>query len=106
LKAISEIKPEDGMADQQVTSRTVKEPSYLDAIVPLVTLTVLIGSSVFLFGINAINGPMQVALILCSTVASSSFSRMDILRMPSLKRKRRRFHRSPPQSLFCLPWVR
>ena len=58
------------MADPHVTSRTVKEPSYLDAITPLVTLTVLIGSSVFLFGINAIHGPMQVALILCSTVAT------------------------------------
>ena len=58
------------MADQQVTSRTVREPSYLDAIIPLVTLTVLIGSSVFLFGVSAINGPMQVALILCSTVAT------------------------------------
>jgi len=48
----------------------VKEPSYADAIVPLITLTVLIGSSVFLFGTAAMDGPMQVALILCSMVVA------------------------------------
>ena len=58
------------MADQTNTERRIKEPSYLDAIVPLVTLAVLIGGSVFLFGTSAINGPLQVALILCSVVAS------------------------------------
>ena len=59
---------EDDIAAQRGRPRRVKEPSYADAIVPLVTLTVLIGSSVFLFGMDAINGPMQVGLILCSMV--------------------------------------
>jgi arginine deiminase len=46
----------------------------VDAIVPLVTLTVLIGGSVFLFGIRAIDGPIQVALILCSMVTTHPLS--------------------------------
>ena len=48
----------------------IKEPSYLDAIVPMVTLTILIGASVFLFGAAATEGPMQVALILSSMVVA------------------------------------
>ena len=58
------------MADQPNTSRSVREPSYADAIVPLVTLIVLIAGSVFLFGSAAVDGPMQVALILSAMVTS------------------------------------
>jgi NhaC family Na+:H+ antiporter len=56
------------MTDQ--TTRQVTEPSYGDAIIPLVTLSVLIGGSVFLFGTSAIDGPLQLALILCSAITS------------------------------------
>jgi NhaC family Na+:H+ antiporter len=59
------------MADQPNTARRIKEPSYIDAIVPIVTLAVLIGGSVFLFGTAAINGPLQIGLILSSVVASA-----------------------------------
>jgi Na+:H+ antiporter, NhaC family len=52
------------------SSRSIKEPSYIDAIVPLITLTVLIGGSVFLFGTGAMDGPMQAALILCCMVVA------------------------------------
>ena len=58
------------MPDEFGTPRTVKEPSYADAIIPLVTLSVLIGGSVFLFGTSAIDGPLQIALILCSAITS------------------------------------
>ena len=58
------------MATDPVTPPGVKEPSYMDAIVPLVILIGLIGGSVFLFGSGAVNGPMQVALILCTMVAA------------------------------------
>jgi Na+:H+ antiporter, NhaC family len=51
-------------------SRNVKEPSYADAIIPLVVLIGLIAASVFLFGIDAVGGPMEVALILAGIVAS------------------------------------
>jgi Na+:H+ antiporter, NhaC family len=58
------------MADQPIASVAVKEPSYLDAAIPLITLVVLIAGSVFLFGRDAVEGPMQVALILSCMVAS------------------------------------
>jgi Na+:H+ antiporter, NhaC family len=50
--------------------RNIKEPSYADAIIPLVVLIGLIAASVFLFGIDAVGGPMEVALILAGMVAS------------------------------------
>jgi NhaC family Na+:H+ antiporter len=58
------------MADDSPSSRNIKEPSYVDAIIPLLMLTVLIGGSVFVFGTDAIDGPMQVALIPCCMVVS------------------------------------
>ena len=58
------------MSDQPTESRNIKEPSYVDAIVPLVTLIVLIAGSVSLFGSAAVDGPMQVALILSVMVTS------------------------------------
>ena len=55
------------MADQPLT-RVVREPSYAQAIFPLVLLVVLIAASVYLYGLDALNGPLQVALIVCSMV--------------------------------------
>jgi len=47
-----------------------REPSLLDALVPLVTLVALIGGSLALFGLDALDGPIQVALLLCCMVAA------------------------------------
>src|SRR5215470_5755559 len=58
------------MDDETVATRRIREPSYADAIIPLVTLAILIGGSVFLFGTASLNGPLQVALILSSVVAA------------------------------------
>lgn len=59
------------MTDQPPPSpRPIREPSFLDAIIPLVVLIGLIGGSVYLFGLDAIAGPVQVALILSAMVAS------------------------------------
>ena len=58
------------MDDETVATRRIREPSYADAIIPLVSLAVLIGGSVFLFGTAAIDGPLQVGLILSSVVAA------------------------------------
>jgi Na+:H+ antiporter, NhaC family len=58
------------MDDETVATRRIREPSYADAIIPVVTLAVLIGGSVFLFGTAAIDGPLQVGLILSSVVAA------------------------------------
>lgn len=48
----------------------VRAPSLLDAIAPLVLLAVLIASSLLLFGLDALDGPIQVALVLCAAFAA------------------------------------
>jgi hypothetical protein len=50
--------------------RPVREPSLVDAVVPLLTLAVLIGGALLLFGLDALDGPIQVALVLCAMVAA------------------------------------
>jgi NhaC family Na+:H+ antiporter len=49
--------------DESLTRSNIREPSYADAIIPTVTLVVLIAGAVFLFGLDALDGPVQVALI-------------------------------------------
>ncbi|MFC4526934.1 Na+/H+ antiporter NhaC [Dyella halodurans] len=51
------------------TPRTPRPPSYLDAVVPLLALVGLVGASVALFGLKAVDGPLQVAIILSTMVA-------------------------------------
>lgn len=58
------------MAQPSDGSRSPRPPSFLDAIVPLVVLIGLIGGAVTLFGLAAIDGPVQVALILSAMVAA------------------------------------
>jgi NhaC family Na+:H+ antiporter len=60
---------EDRVADQPA-HRPIKEPSYFDALAPLVVLAVLIGGAVSLFGLNAMDGPLQVAIILAGMFTS------------------------------------
>ncbi|WP_206184679.1 hypothetical protein [Thermoactinospora rubra] len=55
------------MAGGQV--RHPREPSLGDAIWPLVALVVLIGGSLALFGLDALDGPIQIALVLCAMIA-------------------------------------
>jgi len=52
------------------TPRRIRDPSYADALAPLVVLVVLIGGAVSLFGLDATEGPMQVALLLAAMVAA------------------------------------
>lgn len=47
-----------------------REPSYLDAALPLAALIVLVGSAMALFGLAAMDGPLQVALILSAMVTA------------------------------------
>lgn len=47
-----------------------RDPSLVDATVPLIALVVLIGGALALFGLDALDGPVQVALILCAMVAT------------------------------------
>jgi NhaC family Na+:H+ antiporter len=48
----------------------IRTPSLTDALVPLVTLTVLIAGSLALFGLDALDGPIQVAMFLCCAVVA------------------------------------
>jgi len=57
------------MASAPENRRPVRAPSYLDAALPLLVLVVLVGTSVALFGLAAVDGPMQVAMILASMSA-------------------------------------
>ncbi|PRX47412.1 transporter (NhaC family) [Nonomuraea fuscirosea] len=54
---------------QQDTGRSVRPPSVADLVIVLGTLVVLIGGSLALFGLTALDGPIQVALVLCAMVA-------------------------------------
>ncbi|WP_244929379.1 Na+/H+ antiporter NhaC [Nocardioides sp. W7] len=47
-----------------------RDPSLLDALVPLVVLAGLIAAALALFGLDALDGPIQVALVLCCAVAA------------------------------------
>jgi NhaC family Na+:H+ antiporter len=48
----------------------VRKPSLLDALMPLITLAVLIAGALALFGLDALDGPIQVALVLCCAEAA------------------------------------
>lgn len=58
------------MANQSSPPHPVKEPSYLDVIIPLVSLIASIAAAVSLFGLNAIDGPVQVALLFSTMIAA------------------------------------
>jgi NhaC family Na+:H+ antiporter len=52
------------------SARPVRDPSFVDAVIPLVALAVLIAGSLALFGLDALDGPIQVALLMCAMVAA------------------------------------
>lgn len=54
----------------QQPHRPIRPPSWFDAIAPLVLLAVMIMSSVALFGLHAINGPIQVGLLFAAMATS------------------------------------
>ena len=58
------------MEEPKAADGQIRDPSYMDATVPLVVLIVLIAASVMLFGLDAVDGPMQVALLLSAVVAA------------------------------------
>ncbi|MBE9159868.1 Na+/H+ antiporter NhaC [Nodosilinea sp. LEGE 06152] len=58
------------MTQPDSVPRPPRPPSLFDAIFPLVVLITLIGGAVTLFGLDAVSGPVQVALILSAMVAA------------------------------------
>jgi len=65
---MSDAVPPTGVAEEP--RRPVREPSLADAIIPLITLAVLIAGSLLLFGLDALDGPIQVALMLSALTAA------------------------------------
>lgn len=56
--------------DSDGPTEQLRTPSLADAIAPLVVLAVLIAGSLALFGLDALDGPIQVALVLSAAFAS------------------------------------
>jgi NhaC family Na+:H+ antiporter len=55
--------------DEAVGVGSPRPPSLLDALIPVITLVVLIGLTIVLFGTDATGGPLQVALLTSAVVA-------------------------------------
>ena len=53
-----------------MTDRVPRPPTMLDALLPIVVLIALLALTIYLFGIDATNGPLQVALLLSAAFAS------------------------------------
>mgnify|MGYP005817937567 CR=1 FL=1 len=58
------------MSDPTTLPPGVRPPSLADAIAPLVVLAGLIAASLALFGLDALDGPIQVALVLSAAFAA------------------------------------
>src|SRR3954451_4785304 len=58
------------MSDEIKTETAIKPPSLWDALFPMICLVVLIGLSIYLYGIDATSGPLQVALMMGAVVAA------------------------------------
>jgi NhaC family Na+:H+ antiporter len=50
-------------------SETIRAPSLLDALIPLIFMIGLLSLSIILFGVDAAVGPLQVALFMSAVVA-------------------------------------
>jgi NhaC family Na+:H+ antiporter len=61
------VSDDGGSAD---SSPKPRPPSLLDALLPVVVLIVLIAITIWLFGISATDGPLQVALLLAAAFAA------------------------------------
>lgn len=51
-------------------TRARQDPTLLDALIPLISLVILIAGSLLIFGLDALDEPIQVALTLCCMVAA------------------------------------
>lgn len=52
-----------------LTKKELKPPSLLDALLPVLTLTILLMAAMILYGADAIGGPIQIALVLSTMIA-------------------------------------
>jgi len=47
---------------------TIKAPSLVDALIPIVSLVIMLGMSVYFFGDNSSYGPNQIVLMICAAI--------------------------------------
>ena len=58
------------MASPRRPPRPPIGPSYFDAIAPLVVLVLVVAGSMYLFALDALDGPLQTGLVVCTMVTS------------------------------------
>jgi NhaC family Na+:H+ antiporter len=56
--------------DTPVKAKEIRQPSLVDALIPLIFMIVLLITSIVLFGLDAAVGPLQVALLMSAVVAA------------------------------------
>lgn len=56
--------------DTNQSAKRLKDPTLLDALIPLIAMATLIAGSLLIFGLDALDGPIQVALIASCLVAA------------------------------------
>src|SRR3954447_16200050 len=58
------------MVDETKVDEGIRPPALWEALLPMICLVVMIGLSVYLYGIDATSGPLQVALLMGAVVAA------------------------------------
>ena len=56
--------------DTPVKEKTIRDPSLVDALIPLIFMIILLITSIVLFGLDAAVGPLQVALFMSAVVGA------------------------------------
>lgn len=59
------------MQSEPEQAPTIRPPSLVDALIPLIFMIVMLTWSIILFGVDAAGGPLQVALLLSAVVAAT-----------------------------------
>lgn len=57
------------MSEMKENQKTIRPPSYLEALIPIVTLIILLAPAIYLYGADSTRGPIQVALMMSMMVA-------------------------------------
>jgi NhaC family Na+:H+ antiporter len=57
-------------ADLPAKDSEIRQPSLVDALIPLIFMIALLAISIVLFGLDAAVGPLQVALLMSAVVAA------------------------------------
>ena len=81
--------------------RPTRPASLTDAIIALTALVVLIAGSLLLFGLDALDGPIQVALLLCCMIVALLALKNGVPWEQVSRPGRARWARSPQRCSSC-----